>query len=275
MPPTDAGWDFPSPATPKGSAAYYSIRFAAADRRDDLAALHGWRYQVQGILDRVTDPGVALAKLAWWRDELGRAFDARPTHPLTHRLAPQIKRLGLPREPFLDLAGTVETTLARRWPGNREELAADAGRDLGALFELLARTEGDRDPERIARARRLGAYATLVYGIRDSGWSLRQGRLGLFPADLLADLGTDHADLAQPAGRQRLPQALAAIADQARALRGGVGETVRLPLTLRIRVCLVDRLLAEVAACGYAVADRRIGLTPIRKLWHAWRESKR
>jgi phytoene synthase len=46
-------------------------------------------------------------------------------------------------------------------------------------------------------------------------------------------------------------------------------------VTLRIRLRLADLLLAELDAGGFEVADRRVSLTPIRKLWHAWRESRR
>ena len=271
----ETGWGFPNPATPQGSAAYYGIRFAPAKLRDDLAALHGWRHEVRGILDRVSDPGVAAAKLGWWNEELDRIFRGRPGHPLGRRLAPSIVRLGLPPEPFIDFAQAVEAELAHRCPRDAVELTALAEQDLGALFELCVRIEGNRDPGLVARARRLGAYASLVYGIRDSGWLLRRGRLGFVPADLLAGLGLRPRDLIQPAGKDRLPQVLALLAGKARDLRREAGDTAGLPVVLRIRVRLLDRLLDEMETERFDLADRRLQLTPIRKLWHAWRESRR
>jgi 15-cis-phytoene synthase len=275
MEPNDPGWGFPNPATPQGSSAYYSIRFARDELRDDLAALYAWRHEIRSILERVSEPGVAAVKLAWWRDELGRTFDGQPNHPLARALAPVIGCWALPPEPFLDIARAVETELTGRPPRDMAELQACAEQDLGAHFELLARAAGRTDPEPIARARRLGVYASLVYGIRDSGWLVRRGRFGFVPEDLLAGLGLEPRDLAQPAGQDRLPQALALLAARARALRGGERETAGLPVTLRIQVRLLDRLLDELESTRFKLADRRLALTPIRKLWNAWRETKR
>jgi phytoene synthase len=272
-------WGFPNAATPPGSASYYSLRLAPPKLRDDLAAIHGWRHQVRSVLDQVSDPGVAAAKLGWWRDELQRIFAGSPTHPLGRRLVPLIGRLGTGPKPFLDMAWSTEASLTRHWPRDFAELRACAAQDLGALFELELRLEagaaGGPDPAQIARVRRLGAYATLVYQIRDSGWLLRRGRLGFVPADRLQPLGLTPDSLALPAGRHHLPRLLAEVAQEARRLRGEGGHLAGLPVTVRIRVRILDRLLAELAGSAFDLADRRIGLTPIRKLWHAWTESRR
>jgi hypothetical protein len=37
---------------------------------------------------------------------------------------------------------------------------------------------------------------------------------------------------------------------------------------------LADELLTELRDSGFAVADQHIALTPIRKLWIAWRASR-
>jgi phytoene synthase len=272
-------WGFPNPATPAGSSTYYSLRFAPADLRDDLAALHGWRHQVRAVLDQVSDPGVATAKLGWWREELQRTFAGTPTHPLSKRLAPLIDRLGSGPKPFLDLAWSTEAALTRHWPKDLGELRACAAQDLGALFELVLRLQsqagGAPDPGQIARVRRLGAYCSIVYQIRDSGWLLHRGRLGFIPADRLRSLGLTPESLGQPAGRHQMPRLLGEVAQEARGLRGDGDDLADLPVTMRVRVRILDLLLAELEAVGFDLLDRRVGLTPIRKLWHAWRESRR
>jgi 15-cis-phytoene synthase len=270
-------WGFPNGATPPGSSSYYSLRLAPPALRDDLAALHGWRHQVRACLDQVSDPGVAAAKLQWWREELGRILAGTPTHPLGRRLAPLADRLSLPPKPFLDLAWSTEAVLTRHWPRTLDELHACAAQDLGALFELIVRVESGSEPPpgQGARARRLGAYATLVYQIRDSGWLLRQGRLGFIPADRLRPLGLGPEGLGSPAARHHLPSLLAGLARDARRLREDGDDLRGLPATVRIRVRCLDRLLTELEASGFDLADRRIGLTPLRKLWIAWTESRR
>lgn len=270
-------WGFPSPATPPGSSSYYSIRLASIHRRDDLAVLHGWRHQVRAILDQVSDPRVATAKLGWWCEELQRIYAGTPTHPLGKRLAPLVRRLDLGPKAFLDLAWATESVLTRRCPKDFAELRAWAAKDLGALFELVLRLEspGASDPRQIARVRGLGAYGTLVYQIRDSGWLLRRGRLGFIPMDRLHPLGLRPEDLIGPRGWHLASPLLAGLAQEAEALRGEGGDLGGLPVTLRIQVRILDCLLAELQSTGFALLDQRVGLTPMRKLWHAWREARR
>jgi phytoene synthase len=278
----DEGWGFPNPATPPGSSSYYALRFAPARLRDDLAACHGWRHQVRSVLDQVSDPAVATAKLAWWREELHRCFDRRPTHPLGKRLAALIERRGLPPKPFLDIAWSTESVLEGQAPRDLAELSACSAQDLGALFELELRIQTRLaevpveipDAANLERVRRLGAYVARVEQIRDSGWLLRRGRTGFIPVDQSGRAGPTPADLAQPGGLHHLPRLLATLAADARGPRGR-DPTAGLPASLRIRVDLADRLLDEIESSGFDVADQRIALTPIRKLWYAWRESRR
>jgi len=267
-------WGFPNPATPPGSSTYYSLRLAPANRRDGLAALYGWRYQLQAVLDQVTDTAVAVAKLRWWQDELARTVAGTGSHPLSRQLGPVIDQRGLPLEPFLAMIRGAAAIIERRQPRDPDALTAAAAQDLGALFELLTRTAGDQGLAQIDRARRLGAYTTLVYQIRDCGRLLRRGRCEFISTQQLDALGLNPADLAQPTQRHHLPAILSALADHARRLRGERREPDGLSMPIRIRVRLADLLLDELAAGAFDLADQRIALTPLRKLWHAWRESR-
>ena len=48
-----------------------------------------------------------------------------------------------------------------------------------------------------------------------------------------------------------------------------------MPASIRARARILEVLLDEIEDEGFDVADQRIGLTPLRKLWLAWRESRR
>ena len=48
-----------------------------------------------------------------------------------------------------------------------------------------------------------------------------------------------------------------------------------MPTCIRARTAILESLLNEIEGTGFDVADQRIGLTPLRKLWIAWRESRR
>ncbi|HSO81933.1 squalene/phytoene synthase family protein [Thiocapsa sp.] len=269
-------WAFPNPGTPPGSSAYYSVRFAPPGLRDDLAALLGWRHLVRSVVDEVSDQGVAARKLAWWNDELERIFAGTGRHPLGVPLGQLIARAELSRQPFVDIAMGTEAILADRRVRDVAALAALADLDLGALLELFARAHGESTPTRLAAARRAGSYCSLVELVRDSGRLLRQDRCGFLPEDRLDRHGVSHADQRPTEIRKHLAPLLADLAEDLNRHRADLSHHLpRLPAVVRIRVRLADRLIAEIAASGFQVADQRIALTPIRKLWNAWRESRR
>ncbi|WP_200388224.1 squalene/phytoene synthase family protein [Thiocapsa imhoffii] len=268
-------WGFPNPATPPGSSTYYAIRFADVAQRDALAALCGWRHLVRSVLEQVSDPGVAARKLAWWQGELERIFARQGQHPLAPALSRAMTRADLPRQPFLDILWAVEALLANRQSRDQAEVLARAELDCGSLAELmLHQTPGHVAAQRSA-ARRAGAYWGLVALIRDSGWLLRRGRLGVLPADALARQGIAQWSPSGPLPGAALASVLAELLPLCHRERERLDpDLASLPSALRIRVRLADTLLAELMASGLAVADQRIALTPLRKLWIAWRESR-
>jgi phytoene synthase len=269
-------WAFPNPATPPGSSAYYSVRFAPVGLRDDLAALFGWRHSVRSVVDEVSDLGVAARKLDWWSGELERIFAGTGRHPLGVPLGRLIARANLPRQAFVDVILGTEALLADRGAPDVEAFAALADLDLGALFELIVRAHGESSPNGLAAARRAGIYCAIVELVRDSGRLLRQGRCGFLPEDRLKRHGMNHS-LQRPIEiRTHLAPVLADLAGDLDRYRNDMSHDLpRLPTVVRIRVRLADRLFAEIAASDFQVADQRISLTPIRKLWNAWRESRR
>ncbi|WP_089727606.1 squalene/phytoene synthase family protein [Candidatus Thiosymbion oneisti] len=272
--PAPDEWRFPNQATPVGSSAYYSLRFAPRELRDDLAVLSAWRHQVRAIPDRVSDPGLARIKLQWWREELERTFAGTPHHPLSRVLGPVLEQHGLPQAPFTDIADQVEAEILCRQPGTEADLDAACERDLGAFFELIAHCHGLSDADVLRAARRLGGFCARVYLIRDSGVLARRGR-ALFPSEQLGALGLSHVALGRREYRDRLPELLAPAADRAKAKLTASDPNRGLPVCIRVRVCILASLLEELAGAGFAVTDQRIGLTPLRKLWLAWRENRR
>ncbi len=268
-----ASWGFPNPATPLGSSTYYSLRFSPPGLRDDLAILAAWRHQVRAIPVEVSDPGVARLKLQWWREELDKLPAGQPSHPLSQALQGVVYRYQLPLPPFFQIASQVEEEILRHPLPDSAALIRACDADLGALFELMAGCHGLADPERIASARATGAFCALVYRIRDSGWLARQGRAPI-PMDLLGPHGLTPDALRQVPHRARLPEWLPELARQAQALSTRTSDHLSaLPPFARVRARILASLLREIEALSYQVVDQRLSLTPLRKLWIAWRET--
>lgn len=266
-------WRFPNRATPLGSSAYYSVRFAPRRLRHDLAALLAWHRQVQAILDEVSDPDIARHKLQWWREELNGTYEGKPRHPLSVALRGVLAKHSLPPGSFLQIAGQVEEAILNRHPADEAALIASCERDLGALFDLMTRCHGIDDRDRLKAARTLGAFCALVYLIRDSGALTRQGRTVL-PMNRLHEHGLSAEALTQRSHRARLPELLPGMARQARSLLEESRGFGALPAFARVRATVLEALLQEIEEMEFDVADQRVELTALRKFWLAWQEGR-
>jgi phytoene synthase len=66
-------------AAASGSSFYYSFLFLPPPRRRAIIALYAFCREVDDVVDEVSDPTVATAKLAWWRREVALVLQAAIT----------------------------------------------------------------------------------------------------------------------------------------------------------------------------------------------------
>ena len=69
-------------AAPPGSSLHYATLFLGARERAALVAVHALRRTLLGIVDTVADPRVRARKLDWWSNEIMEARDERARHPV-------------------------------------------------------------------------------------------------------------------------------------------------------------------------------------------------
>lgn len=250
-----------------GSSLHYATLFLAPDRRRALVALAALAREFDATLDAASDPGVALARLAWWRSELTAAAGT-PSHPVSvalNQCLPADDHAQVQLGRLLDGAEA-----AARQTRLLDQAALDRHLEVGpgALAQLAAAALGvaaDTTP--------LARVITRVRLMRRTGADVRRDRIWL-PASELRAYGVRPADLIM--GRVSagwLPlmatQAQAARADWDEARQALGPERGARPLLALGRIYL--RLLDEVEASGYAVLQQRIELTPLTKLTLAWR----
>src|SRR5437868_465028 len=58
--------------------------------------------------DELNDPAQSLELLGWWRDGLAACYAGEPSHPVFVALAPTIRGLDIPQQPFSDLVSAFE-----------------------------------------------------------------------------------------------------------------------------------------------------------------------
>lgn len=267
-------------AAASGSSFYYSFRFLPPERRRAIIAFYAFCREVDDIADECQDTNLARTKLAWWRDEIARLYDGAPGHPVTLALAEAITPFHLPQDAFEQIIDGMEMDLdfangqPVRYP-DFKSLRLYCHRVAGVVGEVAASIFGITDRATLKYANRLGLAFQLTNIIRDVGEDARRNRIYL-PADELAQFGVDASNLTQARmsdNFRRLMQFQAqrafATYDEALALLPAADRKAQRPGL--IMAAIYRTLLEEIQADGFLVLDRRTSLTPLRKLWLAWR----
>jgi phytoene synthase len=267
-------------AAASGSSFYYAFRFLPPDRRRAITAFYAFCREVDDIADECHDPQVAHAKLAWWRGEILNLYAGTPTHPVTRALAEAVEPFCLPQEAFEAVIDGMEMDLGLvRYP-DFKQLNLYCHRVAGVVGEMAALIFGHSDEKPLDHAalkyaHRLGLAFQLTNIIRDVGEDARRDRIYL-PQDELARFGVREVDLLHArygeAFRQLMEfqcQRALATYDEALALLPAADRKAQRPGL--IMAAIYRTLLEEIRADGFQVLDRRYALTPLRKLWLAWK----
>jgi phytoene synthase len=262
-------------AAASGSSFYYAFRFLAPDRRRAITAFYAFCREVDDIADECRDPMVARAKLAWWRSEIVNLYAGVPSHPVTQVLAQAIAAFRLPQEAFEAVIDGMEMDLGPvRYP-DFKQLNLYCHRVAGVVGEVAALIFGITDRRTLKYAHKLGLAFQLTNIIRDVGEDARRGRIYL-PQDELARFGVTEGELLQGHYGEafvrlmefQCQRALATYAEALALLPAADRQAQRPGL---IMAAIYRTLLEEIRADGFRVLDRRYALTPLRKLWLAWK----
>ena len=262
-------------AAASGSSFYYSFLFLPPERRQAITALYAYCREVDDVVDEMQDPAVARAKLAWWADEIGRLFAGDPQHPVARALAPHLAVFGIRRDSLLLVLEGMAMDLQRNRYLDYATLARYCHNVAGVVGELSAGIFGASDERTYEYARKLGLALQLTNIIRDVGEDARRGRVYL-PLDELQRHGVRVDDLL--AGRY-VDGYLPLMRSQAQRARDVYAEALAsLPAADRraqrpglIMGAIYATLLDEIEREGFRVLHQRVALTPLRKLWIAWR----
>jgi phytoene synthase len=262
-----------------GTSFYYSFLFLPPERRRAITALYAFCREVDDVVDAVSDPEIARTKLAWWRREIGATFTGMPQHPVALALRPVVTAFRLPEEHFQTVIDGMAMDLERSRYVDFAELERYCHCVAGVVGLMSAEIFGYANPATRQYARDLGVAFQLTNIIRDVGEDVRRGRIYL-PQDELASHGVTATSLLKREGGDAV---IALIKDQiararrwyARALNALPAEDRRAQRPGLIMAAIYSALLDEIERDGYRVLDRRIALTPLRKLWIAWKTARR
>ena len=263
-------------AAASGSSFYYSFLFLPKPKRQAITALYAFCREVDDVADECTDINIARTKLAWWRAEIGNLYADNPQHPVTQALAEAVRTYNLAEEHFLEIIDGMEMDLDQNRYRDFKELQLYCYRVASVVGLLSASIFGYSDRHTLKYAHDLGLAFQLTNIIRDVGEDARRGRIYL-PMDELAQHAVSEDDILHGRETDNVRRLLEFQIDRAqdyyrRAFEALPEADRRDQRTGLIMAAIYRALLDEIRSGGCEkVLNQRISLTPLRKLWLAWK----
>lgn len=266
-------------AAKSGSSFYYSFLFLPDDQRRAITALYAFCREVDDIVDEAHEVGVARIKLMWWRDEIARAYDGVPQHPVARALAEHIPRFKLPRAHLLDIIDGMAMDLDHVGYASFDELRVYCHRVAGVVGVLAVHIFGYDDPRTLEYAEQLGLAFQLTNIIRDVREDAALQRVYL-PRDELARFDVKIADLHAQHSSAALIALLRFQTDRARdyyqRAYAALPEVDRYKQRSGLIMAAVySATLDAIERDGFHVLEQRVRLSGWRKFWIAWSTARR
>jgi 15-cis-phytoene synthase len=263
-------------ASSSGSSFYYAFLFLPPPKRAAITAFYAFCREVDDVVDEVSDPQVAAQKLAWWQTEVGRSFNAaQPNHPVMKALLPHCETFGIKSHHLLSVIQGCQMDLEQTRYLDFADLSRYCHLVASVVGEVSALIFGSTTPSTIEYAHRLGLAFQLTNIIRDVGEDALRGRIYL-PINELQQFDVKAHEILQRVPSQRFVDLMKFQCDRAsniysEALKLLPSQDRRAQKPGLMMASIYSCLLREIELGGYPVLNQRVSLTPLRKLWLAWR----
>jgi phytoene synthase len=266
-------------AAPDGSSLHYSLLFLDKPRQQAITAVHAFRQEIADVARDCMDIEPALAKLAWWRMEIGALYEQHPSHPVTEALAVALNHFPIAQEKLLEVIDGYEMDIHQGRYDNFNILQHHCYRVSGTISQICCEILGFKNRQTLKFAYDLGLAGQLTDIIRNVGLDARHGRIYL-PLDELQQFGVNENDIFE-ARHDHKPSDnfVALLAFQAQRIRMLHAQAVsqlaaedRKSQRAILTLAEIQRAtLTEIENDNYQVLDHNLSLTPLRKLWIATR----
>jgi 15-cis-phytoene synthase len=269
-------------AAESGSSFYYSFLFLPPTRRAAITALYAFCREVDDVVDEIADQSVAQQTLGWWRKEVAALFSGAPTHPVTKALATYRNEYGITETRLLEVIDGMQMDLEQTRYLDFIRLQVYCHRVAGVVGEMACSIFGYSGRNTPQYAGKLGLAFQLTNIIRDVGEDARRGRIYL-PIDELQRFEVKASEILNPPGaelaadfKRRFDALMDFQTQRARTIYREAFASLdaqdrRSQRAGLIMASIYLDLLNEIERGGYRVLTGRTSLTPVRKLWLAWK----
>lgn len=265
-------------AAQSGSSFYYSFLFLPPRPRQAIIAVYAFCREVDDIVDDCIEKSIAERKLLFWHEEIERVYAGQAQHPVGKSLMTALVHFPLKKHLFLEILQGMHMDLCYCGYQTFEDLRLYCHCVASAVGLLAVEIFGYQDKQTLEYARLLGLAFQLVNIIRDVGEDARRGRiyipetdLALFSVPSLALLKGEYSKNFLLLMQHQAKRARAYYA-QAQALLPAVDRYHQRSGLMMAEIYF--SLLTEIEKMDFPVLHQRTSLTPLRKLWVAWRTAR-
>ncbi len=265
-------------AAKSGSSFYYSFLFLPPLQRQAIMAVYAFCREVDDIVDECSDKFIAEQKLTWWQAEIERVFHDIPQHPVGKALQSAKTQFPLSQHLFQEILQGMQMDLRYQGYQTFDDLRLYCHCVASAPGLLAAEIFGYQNLNTLEYAKNLGIAFQLVNIIRDVGEDAVRGRVYL-PESELSQFSLSSEDVLGKRYSENF-QALMRFQSE-RAKRYYDAALKALPKIDRysqksglIMAKIYFTLLQEIEKMRFAVLNQRVTLTPLRKLWIAWKTAR-
>ena len=262
-------------AAQSGSSFYYSFLFLPPMAQQAIIAVYAFCREVDDIVDEYTEKTIAEQKLLFWHTEIDRVYTGNPQHPVGKALLTALTHFSLKKYLFQEILQGMHMDLHYQGYQNFEDLRLYCHCVASAVGLLAVEIFQYQNPQTLEYAKNLGLAFQLVNIIRDVGEDAKRGRIYI-PEDELEQFSVLPSELMKAQYSKNFTELMKYQALRARQYYEKA-QTL-LPNVDRynqrsglIMASIYFRLLTEIEKTHFKVLDQRIALTPLRKLWIAWR----
>jgi phytoene synthase len=262
-------------AAASGSSFYYAFLFLPAPKRAAITAFYAFCREVDDVVDEMVDASVAQTKLAWWQSEVAKSFAGQPSHPVMQALMPLTAEFGIEQRQLQAVIEGCQMDLTQTRYLDYPNLQRYCHLVAGVVGEVAARIFGQTQAQTTDYAHMLGQALQLTNIIRDVGEDAMRGRIYL-PVNELKQFDVKAHEVLNRSYSDRFTALMRFQAERAHGLYDQA--LALLPLEDRraqkpglMMASIYRTLLREIEADNFQVLHQRVHLTPLRKMWLAWK----
>jgi phytoene synthase len=257
-----------------GSSFFYAFIFLPEQKRRAMMALYAFCREVDDIADEISDENVALHKLAFWREEIERVFMGQARHPVGRELDWARQHFAFNEELFAEIIDGMRMDVAHQPIVTPADLALYCYRVAGVVGLLSIEVFGYTNRHASDFAVHLGKALQLTNILRDVQEDAARGRIYLPQQDRLRHKVGDEDFIT--GDMQALTPLLKQYADEAeheyrQALSTLPSEDRASLRPALLMAAIYHAHLQRIVAAGYDVWHQPVRLSPLHKIWIAWR----